>query len=307
MDCTIGFWLADCDAVTAAEAFDQAEALVHQAEQVLSRFRPTSELSRLNAGAGRPVAVSPLLWAVLAAGLDAASRTHGLFDPTVLAAMRAAGYDRPFAELVDGRTGTGYRLELRRDGWRSVRLDPQGHTVLLPAGVGIDLGGIAKGWLADYVADTLAAAGPALVDMGGDIAGRGAPAGQLGWPVGIADPLHPDADLVLLALRDQGIATSGRDYRVWQMDGRPHHHLIDPRTGRPSLTDVLATSVVAPTTAAAEVTAKVALLQSFEPGLQWLTDQGARGLLVREDGMLGCTPAFSDITWAQVAREEVLA
>ena len=69
----------------------------------------------------------------------------------------------------------------------------------------------------------------------------------------------------------------------------------------------VAASVVAPTTAAAEVTAKAALLQSFEPGLQWLEAQRAQGLLVREDGTLGCSPGFSDITWAQVTREGVLA
>lgn len=305
MACGMGFWVAGCDAAGARAAFERAEAAVHEAEQVLSRFLPTSELSQLNAAAGRPVGVSPLLWDTLTAGLAAARRTGGLFDPTILPALNAAGYDRPFAE-IETRGAVAYRLELRPPDWGSVHMDRVRQTVLLPAGVAIDLGGIAKGWLADRVADDLAAIGPCLVDIGGDIAVRGTPAGQPGWAVGVADPRYPERDLVVLALRDCGIATSGRDYRVWTADGEDRHHIIDPRTGRPAVTDVLSSTVVAGNALDAEVAAKVTLIRGSQDGLDWLEGQGAEGLLVRDDGTVGVTEGFSNLQWNRPAAEGVL-
>jgi len=173
------------------------------------------------------------------------------------------------------------------------------HSVRLPLGAAIDLGGIAKGWLADKLADKLADCGPCLVDMGGDIALRGRPPGEPGWPVGVADPLHPDDDLVVLALSDAGVATSGRDFRTWMMGGSPQHHIIDPVTQRPVHTDVLTATVVAQQAAVAEVLAKVALLQGAEAGIAWLGCRPAEGLLVREDGTLALTPRFSDLAWSE--------
>ena len=300
MNCTIGFWVAGGGAADAQAAFATAEQAVHAAEHTLSRFLAHSELSRLNAAAGHcAMPVSPLLWDVLSAALTAAESTGGLFDPTVLPALRAAGYDRSFDDLA------GHRLELRaeagqhRPRWREIEMRAASRSIRLPAGAAIDLGGIAKGWLADRLADQLAACGPCLVDMGGDIALRGRPPGEPGWPGGVANPLHPDDDLVTLALSDAGVATSGRDFRTWIAGGTPQHHLIDPVTQRPAITDVLTATVVAQRAAVAEVLATVALLQGAVAGIAWLGSRPAEGLLVLEDATLAMTPRFSDLTWCE--------
>jgi FAD:protein FMN transferase len=207
-----------------------------------TRFDEGSELSRFNACAGRWAAVSPELEAMLRAALDAHRATGGLVHAGVLPAVLATGYTRtlrlgptaatagppppaPLPDLLEVATG---RARLRE-------------------GAGIDLGGIAKGWLADRLASELGE--NCLVNLGGDLFARGAgPDGQ-GWPVGVGGST--------VLLRDQGAATSGTRRRRW---GAEVHHLIDPRTGRPAVSDLSEVSVVAPSALEAEVNAKAALL-----------------------------------------------
>ncbi|MCC7369236.1 MAG: FAD:protein FMN transferase [Chloroflexi bacterium] len=305
---------------------------VEEIEQCLSRFRPDSELCRMNAGAGRWQSVSPTMATILLVALKAARRTDGLCTPTVLSALEAAGYDRDFARVktntgprsagAAGDLDTGDRVgqpapnsapgrsprprvvaqrRLRpspqwrasRD-WQSVRTAGFGRQVWLPAGLRLDLAGVAKGWTADRLADLLALGGPCLVDVGGDLAARGRPSGQDGWVVAVASPHDPDADLALVSLRDAGIATSGTDYRRWTHHGRSQHHLIDPRTGRPAQTDVVSVTVIAPTTTEADVEAKAALLLGVGGGLARLRAQDLAGLVVRADGAVLTTPRWSD-------------
>src|SRR5439155_2688856 len=121
---------------------------------------------------------------------------------------------------------------------------------LLHPGAGIDLGGVAKGWMADVLAAELG--DNCLVNLGGDLFARGpGPSGE-GWPVALGG--------VTLQLRDQAAATSATRRRRWDMGGRIFHHLIDPRTGWPAVSDRVEVSVVAETALAAEVCAKTALL-----------------------------------------------
>ena len=120
-----------------------------------------------------------------------------------------------------------------------------GRLILLPEGVGIDLGGIAKGWTIQQAAHRLGMWGPCLVDAGGDIACVGTPPGEP-WVVTVADPRRrtsADEDIAVLSLSNAAIATSSRVYRSWRHAGRPAHHLIDPRTGAPAATNILSVTV----------------------------------------------------------------
>jgi thiamine biosynthesis lipoprotein len=261
------------------------------AERVLSRFRPDSELSRLNRAAGQPVPVSPLLWAVIRAALRAAGQSGGLYDPTVIDALEAAGYDRPFDQLVARPERPTPPAPAAS--WTAIRLDPALHTVYLPPGVRLDLAGVAKAWLAERAAARLARLGPCLIDAGGDLVLRGAPPGQAGWPVAVADPLQPERDLALLLLRDAGLATSGRDYRRWRRAGQSQHHIIDPRTRRPAATDLLSATVVAGDLTTANHHALVALVLGMAAAQDYLARQvGVEALLVRADGVRAATPGF---------------
>ena len=298
MSCEMAAWVAATDAAIARERLAAAQRFIETVEAHLSRFRPQSELSRLNARAGQEVRVSPLLWEVLEWALEAAHRTAGVYDPTVLDALEAAGYDRSFDER---RTTSDERHSVERtlqtphqpSAWQAIRLNPHARSVTLPPGVRLDLGGVAKGWAAERAADRLAVLGPCLVDAGGDIAARGSPPGERGWPIAVADPREPDADLALLIVRDRGVATSGTDYRRWMHNGTLQHHLIDPRTRRPAQTDLLAVTVVAPDAAQADLHALVTMVLGLEEGQRYLRRQrGVEGLLIREDGQQFATPGF---------------
>jgi thiamine biosynthesis lipoprotein len=259
-----------------ASRFERAAALVaaefEEQEERCSRFRPTSELSQVNAAAGRPIRLSPPLASLVGLALEAADTTEGLFDPTVLRAVVAAGYDRDFADLL-----LTAREVLRPAGptgrWRE--LEREGDLLTMPAGVALDLGGIAKGWTADRAAARVGGLLPwAIVDAGGDLRVVGdLPSG--GLEVGVEDPGDPDREVLRLALTAGALATSSIVRRSW---GPDQHHLIDPRTGRPSVTDVVQATVWAPTCVEAEVRTKEALLRG-EPALARLT-----ATLVHRDG-----------------------
>jgi thiamine biosynthesis lipoprotein len=245
-------------------------------ENCYSRFQPLSELSRLNAAAGKPRRVSRGLFELVWRALAFAAATDGLFDPTILRQLEAAGYDRSFEQLAPRRPPSSHPPKVS---WRNVVLDAAQQTICLPDGSGIDLGGIGKGWATDRLAELLGT--PSLVNGGGDVRVRGKPPGDDAWRVGVADPFAPQNDLMVLSFaEDAGVATSSSLKRTWRIGDAYFHHLIDPRTGRPSASDLVQVTVVAPTTVEADVYAKVALLLGSEAALPFLDSRGLRGVCV---------------------------
>ena len=261
----------------AAGSLAHAARFLRQAEARLSRFDPEAELSRLNRGTRTPRRVSRLTFAVIRAALSAAEATDGLFDPTILQALLAAGYDRSFDKLRDrsGSSGSLVNAEAPLCGqWRAIRLDSAARTVWLPPGVGLDLGGIAKGWLADRVLEGLRRAGPAYADLGGDIAFSAPRPGTDHWRIEIEDPRAAEGTAAIMRLAGGGVATSGVTRRAWTVGSELRHHLIDPRNGRPAVTDLLSVTIAAPSAAAAEVAAKATLLLGAEAGRRALLLSG---------------------------------
>jgi FAD:protein FMN transferase len=252
-----------------AAAVDEFERL----EQIMSRFRPDSELSQLNRE--RALDASLDLVRVVELALDARERTAGRFDPTVHDALIAAGYDRTFDDVepdgpatVDGDVACLGGVAVH-DG--RIELEP---------GVKLDLGGIGKGYAAERAAELLATSGACLVNAGGDVAVRG----DVVWPVGVDTA---DGQLTL-ALDRGGLATSGRDRRRWARGGEERHHLIDPTTGRSARSDLLRVTVVAADAVEAEVLAKVLFLSGTEEAAQ--TDAAA--VLVTDSGETVLTGAL---------------
>lgn len=279
----IAFRAMDCDVVillpaSSGAAGHTAEALFRLWERTLSRFDPASELARLNAGAGRPVPVGPLLRDVVRSALVWARRTGGLFDPTLGAELAALGYDRPFSQLGHEPAPT-VNAPHRRGTWRDVRVGPLG-TITLPARVALDLGGIAKGMAVDAAIAELRDAGveSALVSAGGDLAVTGALLGSGAWPVTVVDRTGP----VTVPLLRGALATSSVERRRWPAAEGMRHHILDPRTRRPAGTPLRRVTVAAPTCAAAEVHAKAAVILGREDGRRWLEDAGCTALLVEE-------------------------
>lgn len=269
----------------AAAGEDLARDLFEEWERTLSRFRPQSELSRLNARAGETVAVSPLLCEVLAAALAAAAATGGLYDPTLLHQIVAVGYARSFDELPRAQGPLLDLAALRPGGdWRAVEFDPAARTVRLPRGAGLDFGGIAKGMAVDAALARLRARGiaAALVNAGGDLAVFGLPPGADAWTIAV-----PGKDAQRsVPLRRGALATSGIARRHWRQGDAERHHLLDPRTGMPAASGLWSVTAVAERCAQAEVAAKVAFVLGALAGAAFLERIGVAGVLVHEDGLL---------------------
>ena len=239
------------------EGFDDAARLVIDTfafeEDRFSRFRSGSELCRVNASAGSWMTISQEFATLLGFALEHATATDGLFDPTVLRAMEAAGYDRDIEEVIQAARGV-LHPPVACGRWREIELDHCG--LRMPRDVGLDLGGVAKGWTADLAAERALGAGLpwVLVSAGGDLRIAGdAPA----LDIEVDDPDETGRSLASLRLRGGAIATSSTRRRSW---GPSLHHVIDPRTGAPSETGIVQATVWAPTCAQAEIASTVALL-----------------------------------------------
>lgn len=272
--------------VTAEGISEDLAAWFAAVEQSLSRFDPESALSRLNRLSGRWVLVEPLLYRAIAAALQAARLTGGAFDPTVLSALEAAGYARSF-EL--GPTPAASPAPAGR--WREVKLEPTQNAVFLPNGVRLDLGGIGKGMAVDLAMARQPRPAPKthqFIDAGGDIAIRTGP-GAPPVLVDVEDPHRPDRTLCTFALRRGAVATSSALGRRW---GAGLHHIINPATGRPADSDVVAATVIAPSAAKAEVLAKACIVLGTRKALDLLAANGSQGLLVTEAKETILTPGL---------------
>jgi thiamine biosynthesis lipoprotein len=253
------------------EGFRQVEALVAAHERRFTRFSEQSELSALNRAAGGWFAASPEMIEVVSLAQRYHRETGGLFNPGILNALERAGYDRSIEKLralerieipAHWPAPAGAMPEFRR-----VEIDERRGAIRLPQGLRIDLGGIAKGWIAEQAARRLSQFAPVCsVEAGGDLFAIGVPAGEPGWMVGLEDPFHPEENLLVLAVGPGAVATSSVIKRRWKAaPGAPErHHLIDPRSGEPAETPWACMTVIAEHAAQAEVLAKAALIGGNE-------------------------------------------
>ena len=277
-------------AVTEEEALHEARKCVEREiaaiDKTCSRFRPDSELVRLNARSGEKTAVGELLLEALSRAFAAAAATDGLVDPTIGRTLRLAGYDRTF-RVVRNRNGSMRPTFVRDPDWTSIELDVERRTVRVPRGVELDLGATAKALAADRAAcNTHAATGiGVLVSLGGDIATAGAPAG--GWPVRIADDHAepPESPGPVVVLSEGGLATSGTTVRRWASTAGTLHHIIDPRTGRPAPSEWRTAAVAAASCVDANTASTAAIVLGDAAG-DWLSERRLPARLVRYDGVV---------------------
>lgn len=267
---------------TPEAAADRVERFLRAYDRALSRFKPNSELCALNADPRATVPASDLLRSAIAGALDAAAISGGLVDPTLLDELVGAGYRESWdparrLEIVDALAAVpDARRAARpnpRSRWREIAVDDRAGTITRPPGVRIDTGGSGKGHAADLAGTLLEGYAHWAVDCGGDV--------RMGGEAGATrrvDIEHPvSGDLVGgFQVRDGAVATSGLRSRIWRdADGTVRHHLLDPSTGQPSFTGLMAVSALAPTGVEAEALAKTALLSGPE---------AARSVLARHGG-----------------------
>ncbi|HWW45661.1 MAG TPA: FAD:protein FMN transferase [Acidimicrobiia bacterium] len=283
-----------------AGLLEGAQARLAELERRWSRFIETSEVTELTRRAGAWVTVSDDTHLLVRRAVEAWWLTGGAFDPTVLGDVLRAGYDRSFDDL---RPDTSPARSVLLPGCDGIEFGPS--TVRLASGTGFDPGGIGKGLAADLTVEALLEGGTdgACVNLGGDVRVAGASLDGRGWTIGVADPWGGD-DLSRLGLADGAVATSSVLRRRWQRGGEERHHLIDPRTGRPSESPLVQVTVVAGTGWEAEVLAKAVLINGDAHPFDILGGTGAEALAVAEDGTVLVTPglgAFGVDTVASVS------
>ncbi|MCL6516957.1 FAD:protein FMN transferase [Alicyclobacillus sp.] len=290
--------------------FDEAPRFVAEWEARLSRFLPDSDVGRLNANPGRWVSVHPGTLEVLSLAEEARRATDGWFHPGLGRALREAGYGATFTSLPpapaltrtrgpagtptdlddaggpDSAAGDDPRMDRGPRLGPAYELDPERGRARVEPGFEIDLGGIAKGWIVEQLAAWWRGQGlrQFVVSAGGDMvcAGR---CGERPWRVGIDEPFGGADPVLTLDVWDLAVATSAVNRRRWRRGDEVLHHLLDPGTGRPAVTDVVSCTVLHERLVVAEVLAKVALLRGTRAGRPWLAERPTRGwVMIREDG-----------------------
>jgi FAD:protein FMN transferase len=284
------------DASRLDDARNIADTQLAAVDLACSRFRPDSELSRLNASGGAVLPVSKLFAELVEAALRAARLTDGDVDPTCGQALEEIGYDRDFAVLqaAGARSLRSGPAPQSVAGWRSVLLDRKRGLVQLANGAQLDLGATAKAWAADRCASLIAAKTDAgvLVSLGGDIAVAGAPPAD-GWRVRVTDDhaAGPDAPGQTVTIRSGGLATSSTTVRTWAVGGQRVHHIINPATGRSAASCWRTVSVAAGSCADANTASTAAIIRS-EAALPWLQESCLPSRLVRQDGTVETTAGW---------------
>ena len=286
--------LSVADPAAVAPARTVLEQELAEVDEACSRFRSDSELTRLNAAAGRPVAVSARLLHAIHVALEAAAASGGLVDPTIGRTLRLAGYDRTFS-LVRRRDERSFQARfVLVPGWREVEVDAERQTVRVPAGCELDLGATAKALAADRIAERAAAAGGCgvLVSLGGDVAVAGEPPVD-GWSIRLADDHAAalDGPGPLVSIRSGGLASSGTTVRRWRAGHIELHHIVDPRTGRPAQSPWRTVTVAGRSCVEANVASTASIvLGATAPG--WLSRSGLPGRLVRTNGAVVCAAGW---------------
>jgi len=261
------------------------ETYFRRFEARFSRFLADSELSRFNRRTEPAFPVSEEMYDLLVSCLDFHHETKGIFNPLIIDNLEAAGYDTSFERLPAQRRAANAPPAVP-PAFDCLKLDSRGATATLPLGLRLDFGGIGKGYAVDQAAAILAEAGGFLLDAGGDIYAAGSDPQGEPWRIEVADPAAPDESLDVVSLVDQAIATSWTTKRRWRAGDGWAHHLIDPRSGRPTDGRVIGATVIAPTTTQADVFAKCSLILGPEEGPAFLESRAVHGLLVLADGAL---------------------
>ncbi|MEO7768267.1 MAG: FAD:protein FMN transferase [Ferruginibacter sp.] len=272
------------DSLMANTIAKQCFHLVDSFNLIFSDYDESSELSRLSASSekiGQPLQVSSALFEILVLSKKAFEKSSGTFDITGGPLVKLWRKERkakhfPSAETVHSVSGL--------TGFNNVVLDNLHHTVsFTKAGMQLDLGGIAKGWIAQKIIDFLHAQqiDHALVDAGGDIVMSGSPPGTNGWTIGVNVPETTDELLTQnLVIQNSTVATSGDAYQFILHDGKKYSHIINPRTGY-GVTSQRNVTVIAKDGAAADWLATACSILEIKKARQ-LTEQMGAALLIAE-------------------------
>ena len=240
------------------QLFEDVFYLITELENLMSKTIKNSDIHRINHSSGEPTAVDFRTIEVILSAMEFGEMSNGLFDITVGRLSYLWDFDEVIvipeqAELLDALDTVNFR-----------QISILGNTVTLEgAKTWIDLGGIAKGFIADQVANFLIENGvtSAMIDLGGDIRLIGAGGGENPWRIAIRDPFAGGENFAaIIEVSDAAVVSSGTYERRFEIDGITYHHILDPRTGFPSQSDVVSATVIAQSGIVGEGLSTIAIL-----------------------------------------------
>ena len=264
----------------------QGEEEIRRLETLLSVTDENSDIARLNQSDGEWVTVSEETANLLTLAKEYAAKTEGRFDPTVYPAVQAWGFTThqkrvPSQEELDGLlTLVDYN-----------QIEIKGTQARLPKGMGVDLGAIAKGYAADRVKTLYEAAGiSGILSLGGNVLTIGQKPNGQGFTVAIQDPENTNQTLGTLTLNGgQAAVTSGDYQRYFEQNGVRYHHVLDPKTAAPAMSDFTSVTVIAPSAAKADAYATALFVAGKEQAKELVKTLSVEGVFVTKEGKILCT------------------
>lgn len=275
------------DADACAEAAASAERACREYEALFSRTLPDSDIGRLNRSCGQWVDMDPSTLDLLAKALGYCERSQGAFDVTVAPLVELWDFKRGVVPFADSLAEAA-----RHVGWHSVEVDAGRSRVrLADEGAKVDLGGIAKGWVADALREQLMDSDRfglqgMVANLGGNIVVGGSKPGFDVWRIGVKDPRDPSRNVAVVPVAQGSVVTSGTYERSFHRDGVLYHHVLDPATGWPVDTDLASATLVCERSIDAEGYSTTVLALGRERGAAFARERPevAHACLVARDG-----------------------
>ncbi len=292
----VGFYF---DTVVSLTLWGAPEGLIDEVwdacsryENLLSKTIDTSDVSRINAAGGETVTVDPETWEILRRAKAISQLTDGAFSITIAPVTALWTFTGMQTNTVPNDETRLAALPLVDD--QKIELG-ENNTVTLPAGMQIDLGGIAKGYIADKVAELIrekATAG--IISLGGNVYSVGQKPDGAKFSVGITDPLNPSTALSVIFTGDCTVVTSGTYERGFNFGGVRYHHILDPQTGWPSQSDLVSATFVMESSMTADALATACIVIGSEKSLALAREQGLDAMFILKDGTILATDGFMD-------------
>lgn len=266
-----------CDEELLLRAID----LCGEYEKLLSRTVEGSDIWKINHGGGKPVTVSDSAAELMRLALEVCEKSGGALDITIAPAVDLWDFKSGKAVLP---AGADIAEAMDRVDYTKVTLE--GNTVTVPEGMEIDLGAVAKGYIADKAAEFLAESGveSAVLNFGGNVIAMGSKPDGSGWNIGIQDPGEATGEsMAVLEVRDCSVVTSGVYQRGFDLDGVRYHHILDPATGWPVQNGIASVTIVADSSALGDALSTACFIMGRE-GLAFAQSMGAGAVIVYSDG-----------------------
>jgi len=275
-------------------AIDAGMAELRRLDAMMSLYKYDSEITKVNLAAGKsPVKVSPEMIEIVQDAVAVSTLSGGVFDITigplaVLWQMR----------LKEGKVPTDDEIARIRPlvNYRNIVVDKKASTIFLKKpGMIMDLGGM-KGYMADRVKELFRKRGikDAVIAVAGDIWVLGHREDGKPWRIGVQHPREQDKALAILDLSDKYISTSGDYERFVIKEKKRYHHIIDPRTGKPS-TGVISATLIGDRGALIDPLAKAPFILGTAEGMKIVKKVGADAIIVDEQGKVSMTDGIRNL------------